>query len=65
MKILRSKRFPDRQLQMIPDNQWEQMKKEGRAKNYTVTEFGPIRVITALKLPELREIKKVKPKKDK
>lgn len=61
MKMVTSKRFPDRQPQMIPDNQWEQMKREGRAKHYTATDFAPLRtIIPALKLPEVKKVSKTK-----
>lgn len=61
MKLIRSKRFPDRQPQVIPDDQWEQMKKAGRAKLYTAIEFAPVKtIITKLELPEIKKISKTK-----
>lgn len=61
MKMVTSKRFPDRQPQMIPDEQWEQMRREGRAKLYIATEFAPLKtIIPVLTLPEIKKVGKIK-----
>jgi len=64
MKLLRSKKYPDRQPQLMSDEDYEELKRKGIASRFTATEFAPVRnIMPALKLPEIKKI--VKTKKDK
>jgi len=63
MKLLRSKKYPDRQPQVMSDKDYEELKRKGLAVRFTATEFAPVRTIMpALKLPEVKKVVKTKKK---
>ena len=63
MKMLRSKRNPNRAPEMMSDEDYELLKKNGLAKRFIVTYIAPIKVIPKLVIPTT-ELKKAKKKKN-
>jgi hypothetical protein len=63
MKMLRSKRNPNRAPEMMSDEDYELLKKNGLAKRFIVTDIAPIKVIPKLVIPTT-ELKKAKKKKN-
>lgn len=63
MKMLRSKRNPNRAPEMMSDEDYELLKKNGLAKRFFVTDIAPIKVIPKLVIPTT-ELKKAKKKKN-
>jgi hypothetical protein len=62
MKLLISRRRPNSDPQIVPDEDYEEMKRNGLAKRYTVTEITPIKIIPKIVIPapEVKRAKKVK-----
>jgi len=63
MKMIRSRRNTKGSPQMISDEDYELLKKNGIAKRFIVTDIAPIKVIPKLVIP-VAELKKAKKKKD-
>lgn len=61
--MLRSKRNPNRAPEMMSDEDYELLKKNGLAKRFIVTDIAPIKVIPKLVIPTT-ELKKAKKKKN-
>lgn len=63
--MLRSKRNPNRAPEMMSDEDYELLKKNGLAKRFIVTDIAPIKVIPKLVIPttELKNAKKKKNEK--
>lgn len=61
--MLRSKRNPNRAPEMMSDEDYELLKKNGLAKRFIVTDIAPIKVIPKLVIPTT-ELKKAKRKKN-
>ena len=65
MKMLRSKRNPNRAPEMMSDEDYELLKKNGLAKRFFVTDIAPIKVIPKLVIPvDVNGIKKRKKKNE-
>lgn len=65
--MLRSKRNPNRAPEMMSDEDYELLKKNGLAKRFFVTDIAPIKVIPKLVIPTditSTELKKAKKKKN-